>query len=259
MTTASPTLTIHHPRPTADHRLVVFPHAGSGAAFYRAWGRALGPRIEVQTVQYPGRENRIRDPLVSDPDALVDEVRSALSATAATGRPWTSTVLLGHSMGALLAYETAAALTAEGAGTAPAGLIVSGCPAPGTATPATPRTDADLLAALERDGGTPMRLLDDPDIRALVLRVLHNDYRLVDTLRLRRPRHRPPLNVPFTVLRGRQDHHTGGDRLRGWAGLTTFPVREHAFDGGHFYFVRQLDRVLSRVRERFPTDVSDAA
>jgi pyochelin biosynthetic protein PchC len=235
------------PLPDAPHRLVVFPHAGGGPAFYRSWASAVDD-IEIRIVQYAGREGRFAEPPMSDPHAVVAEVCGALPETG-DGRP---TALMGHSMGAILAYETAIALTAERL----SGLIVSGRRAPSTVTaaavdPATglvrPRTDEEILASLRRHGGSAMRLFDEPGMRELLLRVLRADYQLADSYQPLPDR--PLLTVPVTALWGEEDPTADEPLMLPWGDCTTGPYHRHAFTGGHFLLVPHRDLVLERVRE----------
>ena len=85
--------------------LVCFHHAGGGSASFHPLRRtlaALGANVAHTTVKLPGRDSRRDEPRYVDADAcvraLADELDSLLS------RPH---VLLGHSMGALLAYSLA--------------------------------------------------------------------------------------------------------------------------------------------------------
>jgi len=88
------------PVPDSQVRLVCFPFAG-GAAGYFHWLQALlGSDIEVLGVQYPGRQDRRREPVIEDIRILADQVYEALSL-------WVAQPLafFGHSMGAVVAFE----------------------------------------------------------------------------------------------------------------------------------------------------------
>ncbi len=103
MTTPHPWLVTPAKRPAAGTRLVCLPHAGGSASFYRRWAQHLDCDVELQIVQYPGREERVNEPFLTDPGKLVEAVTGAVLETA---RPDVETVLFGHSMGALIGYET---------------------------------------------------------------------------------------------------------------------------------------------------------
>ena len=127
------------PQPGARWRLVCLPHAGAGASTYFAWGAALQPAgIEVRSVQYPGRENRLAEPLIAEARAMVVALAEQWPALAGEG----PCALFGHSMGALLGFELARELERRGTTNPPRHLFLSGRNPP----PAPPKLPS--LAAL---------------------------------------------------------------------------------------------------------------
>jgi len=54
------------PNPQASLRLFCFPYAGAGASIFRTWHSFMTPEIEVCSLQLPGRETRIKEPLFTD-------------------------------------------------------------------------------------------------------------------------------------------------------------------------------------------------
>src|SRR5688572_11823589 len=98
------------PRPNraAAVRLVCLPHAGGGVATFRGWPEQL-PAAEVSIVQLPGRGSRLREPLVDSLVSAADAVADSIAAS-----PACPTVLLGHSLGALIAFESARRLRDRG-------------------------------------------------------------------------------------------------------------------------------------------------
>ncbi|MFF5448529.1 thioesterase II family protein [Streptomyces sp. NPDC012888] len=227
------------PSPGAAVRLLCLPHAGGSAGYWFPAAKALAPGIEVLAVQYPGRHDRRQDPLVPEVSVLADLIADELAAYA--DRPL---AVLGHSMGAVVGFEVVQRLEARGR--AAVELFVSGRRAPSAV-----RGDqwhqvgeAELIAEIKSLGGAGSELLDDPEIRAMMLPVIRNDYRAVET-HVYRPGAR--VSCPVTVLTGDADPKVTVDEAMAWQDHTTGAFRAEVFPGGHFYLADHLDAVLATV------------
>lgn len=226
------------PRPWATVRLICFPHAGGSAVAYRSW--TPSPAVEVHAVQYPGRADRIRDPFVTDAQQMAKLIVAALAPL--QDRPM---ALFGHSMGALVAYETA--LLLEARGMPPVHLFVSGTRPPhfrGDRDNVSSRTDEGVIAALDKLGGSDMDAMRDPELRELVLPYIRADFKLVEDYQ-----HAPGsrLTVPVTTLIGDADSYVHPEQAARWAEVTSGPFDLKVMPGGHFYLVPHQDDVLAEV------------
>lgn len=227
-----------HPAPdpaTRPARLVCFPHAGGTAGYFLPLSARLSGVAEVLVVQYPGRQDRWREPTIDDLSELTRHVIAELNADGSQS----PLALFGHSMGALVAYEVARRLP-------PARLYVSACPAPsrGIATRKHIRDDADLLEDLRSLNGTDPELLADPEVRELILPALRADYRAVRTYQWRPG---PEPSCPVRVLTGNDDPGTPPHTVRDWKQHTTGDCRFHEYEGGHFYLTEHMSQVADLV------------
>ncbi|GAA2417153.1 alpha/beta fold hydrolase [Actinomadura vinacea] len=228
------------PRPWASLRLICLPHAGGSAVFYRTWARETGPAVEVHTVQYPGRADRMSDPLVADAHQLARLIAAAVAPL--TDRP---AALFGHSMGAVLAYEVARLLQERG--TPPVHLFVSGARPPHDRGDEriSERDDDGVVAALGELGGTDAKVLQDEELRELVLPYVRNDFALIENY-VHRPE--PRLDVPVTALLGDADSRVDPDHVAGWRAVTgAEPFKVEVLPGDHFYLVPRQSEVIAEV------------
>lgn len=228
------------PRPESATRLIVFPHAGGSATGYRSWAGMLGPDIELSLVEYPGHGARMEEPLVADHAILVEQAATVIARSDAR------TALLGHSMGALIAFETARTLSSWGA--APIHLFVSAAQAPSTfaGSGRTRWTDGELLAELVRYGGTPSEFIQDPAIRRMLIGTLRSDYRLLDRYSCDADE---PLSQGITAFYGIDDEDVSQEDILRWRAMTKAGFDVWSLSGGHFYDAASIHELCARVEK----------
>lgn len=106
----------------------VFSARRGSAGAYRALAQQFAQGIAVYAVQYPGRQDRLGDPLVTSIAELADYVTADLLGWGAVP----NLALFGHSMGATVAFEVARRLQRKDRD--PVRLFVSGRIAPDAPT-----------------------------------------------------------------------------------------------------------------------------
>jgi pyochelin biosynthetic protein PchC len=185
--------------------------------------------VELAAVCYPGREDRIRDPL---PERMED--LAAPLAAACASLPDLPTVFFGHSMGASVAYETALQLE-DGYGITLAALCVSARSAPGGGRrrELLPDDDDELGRELIRIGGTEFSVLLNSELRELVLPAIRADYLLAS--RYDAQASVRPVSAPLVAYYGLADESVNERSVAAWAALTRARFSLRAMPGGHFY------------------------
>ena len=204
-------------------------------------------------MQLPGREDRRNEAPLRRLPAAVSHVCADLETF--QERPY---VLFGHSMGALLAFETARALRSMG-GPAPQQLLCSACRAPEavrTATPTYHLPDAEFVRQLRSFGGMPEPILRDREMMELFLPILRADFELLQTYEFRPE---PPLGCPLTTFGGEHDPDVPPHTLGAWRRHTTGAFERLEFPSGHFFiqtarsgFLRTLSEILGRLTNALP-------
>ncbi|MEV6765619.1 alpha/beta fold hydrolase [Streptomyces sp. NPDC051105] len=229
-----------------ETRLLCFPHAGGAASYFHPLASIMRTHgTDVAAVQYPGRQERRREPLAATVDELVDQALPSLARYVDS-----RTVLFGHSMGAVVAFEAARRLQSEH-GIVPMGLIASGRRGPlTTRSEQLHLADDDVFVARIRQlSGTDARLFDDPEMLELLLPALRADYRAIETHRHRRG---TGLLCPLTVFVGDEDPQASVEEAQEWCHHTQAEYRFRLFPGDHFYLrgwpVHVVDEVVAAVK-----------
>lgn len=238
---SSPWLLCHERRESVRARLFCFPYAGAGASTYRLWSRELPAGVEVIAIQPPGRENRLREAGLTSigamVEALVPELLPKLDVPYA---------LFGHSMGAIVAFETARALEGRGEALAPKHVFLSGRRAAQLAVRESPihqLSDASFLEQVQqRYGAIPESLLREAELMALLLPCLRADFAALESFH---PGLRGPLACAISVFGGSDDSLAPLDELEAWRSQTTGAFRVRQFEGGHFYLTPRRAELLA--------------
>ena len=250
MPSASPGrwIRVFHRKPGGSARLVCFPHGVGTARAFTGLSGALPDDIELLAVQYPGREDRRAEPFAKDIAALAAGAADALAPYA--GCPL---FLLGHSMGALVAFETARILEQR---CTVARLFVSAARPPSMdweELDADASGDEVLVDGLRRRGGVPEALLQDPDFRAEVLSLARADHRL---LRRYRCAEDVTVKMPLTVLLATADPRNTLEQVRDWGRHTTAGHAVEIHSGGHFGLTERVAEVAGLLTRYIRDDLA---
>ena len=258
------------PAPASTEAIVCFPPTAASASYYRFLAQALADRgcaTRVFAVQYPGRETRFGEAPFTDRAEAVHEALEGMRAEGllpalpqrrprrwpwgrkrgtapssegvgqAMSEPGPLLTLLGHSLGAQLAFDAALlacgppSLTSPYAAPAINRLVLSarvpdssgeGLPDPVAAT------DAELLGWLEGLGGTPSEVLQDPELASMIADRVRGDLLLS-----RGPSLPGALKIPLLLLCGDQDPVADLAGMTGWGQRSSGPVQEQLLTGDH--------------------------
>ncbi|AKA08012.1 oleoyl-ACP hydrolase [Streptomyces noursei ZPM] len=233
-----------HPAPAARTRLFCFPHAGGSASFYFPVSAQLSSVAEVIAIQYPGRQDRHKEPGVGNLSVLADQVYDALRPRLKE-RPST---FFGHSMGAALAFEVARRFEADGGELSH--LFASGRRAPSRVRDESVhrRSDDGIVQELKLLAGTDTAVLGDEEILRMVLPAIRTDYQAIETYSCSPD---TTVRAPLTVLTGDRDPKTSMDEAEAWRGHTTGKFDLKVFPGGHFFLSSEAPAVIDLLRQHF--------
>jgi medium-chain acyl-[acyl-carrier-protein] hydrolase len=222
-------------------RLLCLPHAGAGAATYRAWGAGLPPEVGLCPIQPPGRESRSFEPpyrhvapLVAD---LVDELDGILD---------TPYAVFGHSVGALVAFELVRQIRRSGL-PMPMHLFVSGRHAPHLSSDQEQLRDLptdELARTLAALGGTPSQVLADPDLLESIAPLLRADFSVNETYEYTVE---APLDVGITAFAATADARAERSQVAAWREHTSADFQLYLLPGGHFAVLKEAPFVHGRI------------
>lgn len=228
-------------------RIFCFPHAGGSPRAFLDWQDDLKDDAEIVAICRPGREHRAAEPAPTI-EEYIDGAAAAIAAAARSDhRPC---YLFGHSLGALVAFEVCRRLTASGE-LIPHHFVASGCSAP-SLLPSQRVKDIAMLSGQEFAeavgffGGLSAEVIADEEMRELLLPSVIADFHMAVGYRYIRG---TLLDIPGTIVIGRDDPHVEEDAAGLWADEFVEPVCRHWVSGGHFYFDDRPETIIEILRQ----------
>jgi len=211
--------------------IICLPFAGSGASFFVPW-QNLTDKVDIHPVQLPGREKRFMDSPFTDcheaANGILEELQHSLSKER-------ELIVFGHSLGAVLAFETAKRL--EQSGFNVCRLIVSGSPDPWNqrSTRASDlECDDEFVEQVIKFSEFTHPALEDEMMKELLIPVLRADVTMHENYT---PKSDLPAEFPIAALRGKQDLLVSDEQIRLWSKATKSEFQQKEFSGSHMYFV----------------------
>jgi medium-chain acyl-[acyl-carrier-protein] hydrolase len=225
-----------HTRGRVEFKLFCFPYAGGTASIFRSWANLLPSTIQVIPVELPGRGSRLSEPPFISYQPLVEALSGAILPLLDT--PF---AFFGHSMGAVIAFELARSLRANGRG--PHALLVSG-----RRGPHVPDTDPltydlphdEFIEELRRIDGTPSEVLENAELMELMIPLLRADFQLIQTYGYTAG---DPLSCPVFAYCGVGDDEETRELMSRWKEQTDSRFKLHMLPGDHF-FLRSSQSLL---------------
>lgn len=228
--------------PATEVEAICLPPAGGSAASFRAWrahripGLRLVPRLPPRSPGRPGPG------MVAAAAMLAARVRTV-------GDPRRPLVLVGHSVGGLLACELARQLERSGDRAVSAVVVMGSRPlhlsSAGYFRPLIDLPDRDLLLALDELGVIHPQLRHSP-MWPMVLPNLRSDLRLICTYE---PSSDDPLPVPLHAWHATDDPLAPADLAPHWARHTTAGLEVRTFVGDHFFPTTCAEQVLAALAD----------
>lgn len=241
--------------------LVCLPFAGSHLDPFRLarseWESNI-PGLHSQSITYPGHGSRINLDLRPSLVEMAHDALELIISDRAQHSVNDPIVLLGYSMGGLVAYELSHLLA--DLGIAQVGLLAMACtpPARVCGTDLDLDSDADLLAHCEQYGLIDGSTFPAGALRAMLLPPLRNDILAVDRYPGATRGHRalaPGMSV--ATYNGLQDPTV--EHPSDWLELGNGDGRSFVYDAGHFFLtecpealIQDVTQMLTRLLERTP-------
>ncbi len=233
----------------AKIKLFCIPYSGGSSSVYYKWKRLLGEHITLCPLELAGRGRRMREPFYDTVAEACDDISSMIMKELSPDEPY---AIYGHSMGALLAYETYYALKEKGAHE-PCHIFFSGRKAPQDEAEKTEYyklPEREFLDVLFHYGGNTRDILQNRELMDLFVPILRSDFRLAEIYEYREAAER--IQCEISVVNGKNDLSVSRCDISMWSERAGSTCEYYWLQGEHFFITENpeavaklLNRVLS--------------
>ena len=238
------------PRPDSRFRLFCLPFAGGGASAYRSWFNTLPDSVELCAVQMPGHETRLREDRITSATELSTAIASAMLPY--LDRPF---AMFGFSLGGLLAFEVIRELRRRSA-RLPVHLFAVSARAPQSPPVHPPIAELpkdDFIEMIDHYYRPEDEAWTMPEMLDMFLPVLRDDIMIVDTYCYVAE---PPLPCSIDVFVGASDLGAPIASAGQWREQTSTEFEMAIFNGGHFFFQKEIADIEQKVYHRLSNFIS---
>lgn len=224
--------------------IICYPHAGGGVASYKNFLCFFPDDIGLYVFNYHTTSQRY--------DSREDLQSAAARSVQYLGNFTTPVALLGHSMGALMAYESTRHIDGMDAH-----LFLSGHSAPHVKIKGQNRyemSEEALIDHVKKMGGTPEALLGSKEFLDMFLPMIRHDFYLCDTYTFCKEK-RKKLPYPITALAGTMDQRMSVDKVNEWSCYTSKAFDLHQFKGGHFFIFNHIEAIANIIMKELRCEI----
>jgi len=202
--------------------------AGGNAYSFQFLKKHFRDEIELHMLELPGRGRRVAEPLLTKKEAAVADYVHQIQRSR-TDLPY---IIYGHSMGATLGLEVAAAM--EQTNDPPVALIVSGNAGPGTGAVKNRylMNKPDFKDELRVLGGIQEEVLNHEELFDFFEPIMRADFEILES-EANRSTISGKLRTPIVAVMGSEEETV--ESISNWKQFTTGSFQQQVVSGNHFF------------------------
>lgn len=222
--------------------------AGGNKYSYREYAEKAPSFLNIIALESPGRGARMREPLISDIHALVNDLYNQMSDRV-DELPY---AIYGHSMGGLVAYLLALKLI-KNSHRAPLHLFITGTTGPSSLSRGEVKRHLlgkeEFIKEIKELGGMPDEILQNEELLQYFEPILRSDFMVSENYI---HEDHEPLNIPFTVITGTEEDMELED-IHLWQKESTDRVDFKRLPGNHFFIYKYARDIVEIIAKKLYT------
>lgn len=225
-------------------KMFCIPHAGGSKSAFNSWNTELNTEINMEVLELSGHGSRFGEMpnanMQEAADDLFEQLRNKIDE---------DYILLGHSMGSILAYELYHRIRLENL-KLPKYIFFSGHEAPQISVNKVNcqmLSDSEFVKMLMELGGMEPEILNNVEVLRVLLPIIRHDFQMLYEYTFIPTEYK--IDCPVSVLYGNQDR-LDAKRISAWKRLVKENIDIKSFSGNHFYLFQNKKDVLEYIMEQ---------
>ncbi|WCF06621.1 alpha/beta fold hydrolase [Paenibacillus thiaminolyticus] len=225
-------------------RIYCFPYAGGSSSTFLKWRRHLSPYLDLRPVELQGHGSLMSTSCFIHMEDMITDIYERIGAELRE-EPF---ILLGHSMGSLIAWELASFIR-EHEDLHPYHLFLSGMKPPHLRdreeVPLHQLERQEFKDAVARLGGMPHEMIENDALFEQFEPILRADFQLCDNYKFKGPLHK--INCGITAFGGLQDDISRAE-LEQWRLYGDY-FQLRMYEGGHFFIDQHFNEMAAIINQ----------
>ncbi|MEI4830697.1 thioesterase domain-containing protein [Bacillus sp. FJAT-53711] len=226
-------------------KLFCLPYAGGSSTIFYHWKKNLYPKIELASIELPGRGKRSNEPLIENYDLLINDLLDFIDTNTKYGE---EIQLFGHSLGGLLAYSIAKYVEKNTfskykikhlylSGTRPPNVILE------DSYSISSLPNKEFISKLTELGGMDEEILNCQELIDYLLPSIRADFLVLETFNDINDDYK--LKCPTTLINGINDSSVIFHEKK-WENYLENIENITRFEGGHF-FINEYPELICKL------------
>lgn len=225
-------------------KLLCLPYEGSSAMFFWGWKKELGEDITIVPLELAGRGRRIADRRYEKFEDMLEDVFKCAEHYLAEG----AYAILGHSMGATLAFELVRKIEMNGK-PLPEHIFLSGAKAPTTEKLPEGYSELDdeqFVQRIKEIGGIQEEISDNKELMSFVLPIIRADFKVIESYK--NVKLEQKLSLKASVFYASNDQQIIDETLFPWQELFEQKVEFYKFKGNHLFINEKRSKIIGVIK-----------